>query len=58
MTSYANDGRFPFDPDANKMARIEAAGHSNRTGHELTGFYREIEEGIFRLIRTCACKDN
>lgn len=45
----------PFDPTASRMARIEAQGHLARTGHPLTGFYREAEPGIFRLIRTCPC---
>lgn len=55
---YDADRDHPFDPYATKMALIQARGHLTRTGHELTGFYREVESGIYRLIYTCACRDN
>ena len=46
---------IPFDANKNRFTYEMAEGHRIRTGHKLTGFYREVEDGIYRLIRTCDC---
>ena len=47
--------RIEFNPNETAFKRRMADGHFNRSGHDLTGYYVEVEAGIYKLTRTCGC---
>lgn len=47
--------RIEFNPNETDFKRRMAIGHEMRNGHPLTGYYVEVERGIFNLVRTCDC---
>lgn len=44
---------WPFDPDETMVDRAQAAGHRQRTGHELEGWYVRLNDDFPHLARTC-----